>query len=108
MTQTQSRYRLDPDSRRQHILSVAVELAQKDSFEWLTRAAVAEAACVSPGLVSAYFKPFTELKREVLREAVRTKNIDILAQGMAARHPLVANLPMSLRDKVAKRLTAIS
>lgn len=103
-----NQYRLKPDARRQHILAVAVDLAQQDSFEWLTRAAVAEAAGVSPGLVSAYFSPFAELKREVLREAVRTKNIVILAQGMAVRHPIVAGLSEATRKKVAARLTAIS
>jgi len=99
------RKRLDPTDRRQLILNAAVSLAKKDHFEWLTRSAVAAAAGVSPGLVSNYFAPFVELKREVLREAVRTENLVILAQGMGAGHPIVKRAPAPLRAKIAQHLT---
>ena len=50
-----SKTRANPELRKEHILSVAVTMAETDGYSKITRDKIAEAAGVSMGLVTRYF-----------------------------------------------------
>lgn len=95
--------RLPPNERRAQILNVALELATESGYHKLTRHTVATNANVSLALVTHYF-PSDTLGAAVMREAVRTENLSIIAQGLACRDPIARRAPVELRRKAAAAL----
>lgn len=79
--------RAKKDMRREAILRAAVELSRKAGYMSVTRSDVAEAAGVSPALVTLYSKTMTQLRRDIMRHAVTDGVLEVIAQGLAARDP---------------------
>ena len=98
--------RLDPTIREASILAAAVKLSEKHGYSNITREMVAVAAKCSPALISAYYGSFEPLRSAVLRHAVVTSNLTILAQGLVARHRIALAAPQALKAKAAKLLIA--
>jgi len=97
-----SKTRTDPALRRQQILDVAVELARKGDYTRVTRGQVAEAAGCSGGLVTRYFKTMTQLKKAIIRAAVRDGVVEIVAQGIARRDPQARKASPDLKNEAAR------
>lgn len=77
--------RLLPDDRKYEILTAALIVAgAPGGWSKLTRDAVAREAKCAAGLVSKYFGTMTQMRRTVMRSAVLTENLPIVAQGLAA------------------------
>lgn len=79
--------RLDVIEREAAILKAAMETAEEVGYQWVTRDAIALRANCSAGLVNRYFGTMVELKRKVMREAVRVGNLKLIAEGLADRNP---------------------
>lgn len=94
-----NRTRRDPYSRKAEILSAAVKLAKKKPFNTIKRGEVAEAAGVSLSLVNHYFGDVNGLHAAIMREAVRSEHLAILASGIAAKHPAARRAPKKLKDR---------
>lgn len=90
--------------RNRIVMDAAIQLAKTEGYQFLTREAVAREAKVSTGTVSNAYGNVRELKRAVLREAVEKEIVEIIAQGMADRHPIVAGISLSLRQKAAEHI----
>lgn len=90
--------------REERILNAAIELAEADGYQWITRDRVAERAGVSTGTVSNTFGSIVELKRAVLRAAIERRNLRIVGQGLADEHPIVMGAPEALRRETAAYL----
>lgn len=73
--------------RTAQILAAALKLSVKSGYTNVTREAIAEAAKVAPGLVSHHMGTMPVLRRDIMREAVRTECLRVIAQGLAARDP---------------------
>lgn len=97
--------RMEPDNRRAAILTAAVKLAESNGYQTLTRDDVAQAAGISPALVTRYFYAMPELRRRVMEEAVRREILPVIAQGLAFGCPVAGKAPAWLR---AKALTALA
>lgn len=95
---TTTRIRLHPDKRRADILEAALDLATRDGWLTLTRDNVAQAAGVSPGLVSWYFLATDLLRAEVMQTAVEREVLSVVAEGIAARHANALAAPVELRQ----------
>lgn len=79
------KYRQEPADRKDQILSAAIKVAEKSGgFSRLTREAVAKEVGLSEGLVSKYFGTMTAFKRTIMRSAILTENLSIIAQGLAS------------------------
>lgn len=79
--------RTDPKTRRAEILKAAVGLSIGLHYSRVTREMIAQKCGLSPCLVSRYFGSMDSLRTEVIREGVRTRNTQIVAQGLSDRHP---------------------
>lgn len=72
---------------RQKILETAIAMSADGGFTRLTRDGVARAAGVADGMVNKCFGTVSGLRSAIIIEAIRTENLDVLGQGLAARYP---------------------
>lgn len=97
--------RLHPDARKQQILLGAMVLAGKSGgFATITRAAVAKECGCAESLVSKYCGTMINFRREIMRAAIRTENLSILAQGLACGDRCAQKAPPALRQKAIDTL----
>jgi len=86
-----SRQRVNAGIRRKQLLNIAIEQAAETCYDAITREKVAKAVGLSPALVNYYFNTTEELREEVLREAIATRHLGIIAQGFVKKEPLVCD-----------------
>ena len=79
--------RAKKDMRREAILRTAVELSRTNGYTSITRSEIATEAGVSPALITLYAKTMTQLRRDIMRRAIRDGVLEVIAQGLAARDP---------------------
>ncbi len=91
-----------PELRTATLLDVAVNLAAADGWRALTREAIARAAGVSTGLVSARLGTMEALRRSVMRAAVQRRVVRVVAEGLAAGHPAARRADADLRALAAE------
>lgn len=97
---------LNPKVRKAMILAVAVNLAETVGLNGLRRDEVAKAADVANGLVSRYFNTMPQLRRAVIRSAVHTENLTLIAQALAMREPEAMKASDELKKKALATLSA--
>lgn len=79
-----SKLRQKPDDRKYQILNAALVLAEKPGgFSKLTREFIAKEIGCADGLISKYFGTMTAFRRTIIRSAILTENLSIIAQGLA-------------------------
>ena len=93
--------RQHPNDRTRELLVVALKLAERTGWRTLTRDAIAEAASVSPGLVSARLGTMDDMRRSVMRLAVRERCLPVLAEGLAVRDRHALKADDALRQAAA-------
>lgn len=98
--------RANPTLRKAHILAAAVAMAKDTGYHKLTRDAVAESAGVSMGLVTRYFGTMNQLRRDVIRYAIRHNIPEIIAQGLANADDHAKKAPDELKARAKAILTA--
>lgn len=97
--------RLHPDDRKEQILTAAISVAARPGgWSKLTREAVARAANCTDSLISLHFGTMTEFKRKVMRAAIKTNNLPVIGQGVAAGDKTAAKLPDEIKDAALKSL----
>ena len=97
--------RLPPNDRRALVLEAALYAAEHRGYRCMTRDHIAARAEVSPSLVSLYLGTMPQLRRVVMREAVKRKIVRIVAQGLAERDPAALRADLALRARAADYLT---
>lgn len=95
------RKRAEPKLRREQILAAAIRDADLQGFSNITRESVAWAANVSPGLVSKYFGTITYLREVVMARAIQTRELRIIAQGLAVADPLATRADRALQEEAS-------
>lgn len=99
--------RLTPKERTAQILAAAITLAEKpQGFQSLTRENVATAAGCTPGLITRYYGTAKQLRRAVMRAAVKAENVQIIAQGIGVGDAHALKAPDHLKNKAAASLIA--
>jgi AcrR family transcriptional regulator len=96
--------RLKPKDRKAQILDEALRVAERHGVDRLAFKDVASAAQVSIGLVIHYFGTMTKLRRAVMREAVRTETVAVVARGIATGDPQALKAGAGLRSAAAEYL----
>lgn len=91
--------RLQPDDRKAQILDGAIELARTKGLGHITREAIAQRVGVSPALVSLYFGTMTELRRSIMRAAIKREVLEIVAEGLTTRDKQAAKASDDLKRR---------
>jgi AcrR family transcriptional regulator len=81
------RTRKEPHARKSDILEAALVEASESGFNNITRKGIAERAGVSDSLVNKYMGTLSQLRRTVMRQAVKHEHLTIIAQGIVTRNP---------------------
>jgi AcrR family transcriptional regulator len=101
-----SKKRMAPEARKDVILAVACRLAAAGThYERLTRDQIAAAAGITGSAVQYHFKTVAQLQRAIMRHAVATGALAVIAQGMASRDPHAMRAPHEMRVAAIKCLT---
>ena len=98
--------RLPPDTRHADILTAALDLARAEGLGSLTRKRVAQAAAVSPGLVTFRFLSTSLMRDAVMQAAVDRADLRVLADGIALRHATALAAPVEMRMAALESMMA--
>lgn len=93
------RTRLKPEKRKLDILAAAMLLAKDGGYNRITRDAIAGGAGVSMGLVTKYFGTMKQLRRDIMRHAIKDEVLPIILQGIAANDTHVKKASPELRQR---------
>jgi AcrR family transcriptional regulator len=94
-----------PDDRKYQILTAALAVAERPGgFSKLTREAVAKEVGCAESLISRYFGTIPSFKRTIIRSAILTENLAIIAQGLAIGDPHAQKADESLKRKALDTL----
>lgn len=96
--------RMAPDDRKQLIFTVAINLAKDIGYYNLTRVNVAKRAQVSIALVQKYFGTIRKLQISVLRYAMKRPILEVIAQGVIEKDPIIRKLNPQLRQDALQKL----
>lgn len=100
--------RLKPADRKQEILDAALRVASTPGgWAQLTRASVSVDADCAEGLVSRYFGTMAAFRRAIMRAAIVSKNLAVVAQGLAAGDPNAQKAPSELKAAAVKTLAGV-
>lgn len=100
-----TRQRLDPEQRRAAILNAAIQIAaQPGGWAKLTREAIARVAKCSEALPSRYFGTMSDIRSEVMGEAINRRELPVIAQGLACGHPVAIGAPDEIKTAALKTL----
>ena len=89
--------KLEARARITQILTAALEIAPARGYARLTREDIATRAKVPPSLITYHFGTMPELRRKIMREAVRVKCLPVIAQGIACRDRIALKAPQDVQ-----------
>lgn len=97
--------KLDARERTAQILKAALEVCSKQTtYSRVTRDQIAARAGCAPTLITYHFGTMNELRRDIMREAVRSECLPVIAQGLAARDRHALKAPEALRTRALQSL----
>lgn len=99
---------MSKDARKLAILAAAVAEAVQVGYQQVTREGIAQRADCAPGLVSFYFGTMVCMKRSIMSEAIRTRQLRIVAQGIADGHPKAKRVPDDLKREALQALMGVA
>ncbi len=83
--------------KKHDILLVALNLAENIGYTKVTRDSIARAAKVAMGTVTNQLGTMKQIRRSIIRQAIRTQNLTVIAQALVNKDPLVSKLDPELR-----------
>lgn len=93
--------KLQARERVAQILAAALEISPSKGYNRITRDEIAKRAGIPPTLISYHCGTMPELRRDIMREAVRVGCLPVIAQGLAARDRHALKAPPELRQRAA-------
>lgn len=91
--------------RQVFLVQAAITAAKRIGFLNITREHIATEAGISPPLVSRYLGDMDNIRTVIMKEAVRLEILPIIAQGLAAGHPVATGVSAGLRVLAAESLS---
>ena len=85
--------RLEPETRKEQILTAAVELAIESHYMLVTQSEIAKALDISPSLILAYFSTMDELRYAIIRKAIDTGVKQVILQASSMGRKLAHTIP---------------
>lgn len=96
--------RLKPEVRKDAILDAAVQLALSGGLNNVRLIPVAQRAGVTNGLVSHYFGTVKQLHRAIVRHAIHSEILPIVAQALAVGDSEARKAPEELKQRALNSL----
>jgi len=96
--------KLEARGRIAQILRAALEIAPKVGYARLTRDEIAKRAGIPSSLVAYHMGTMPELRRHIMREAVRAECLPVIAQGLAVRDRHAMKAPDEIKNRALDSL----
>ncbi len=96
--------RMTPTDRNAAILESAIVAAQAHGFSNVRLIHIAEQAKCSTALVISHYSTMPQMRRAIMRAAIKRGLLGIIANGLATKDPTALKAPEELRKKAAKSL----
>lgn len=106
MTIMKPQIKLDARTRVAQFLAAALDEAKRGSYQTVTREQIASACDVPPSLIHYHMGTMPELRRKVMREAVRVECLPVIAQGLAMKDRQALKASEELRARALATLGA--
>jgi len=91
--------KLPKKDRVAQLLAAALDLAVKVGYNNVTREAIAQRAGVADRLVSYHMGTMPTLRRDIVRQAVHTECLPVIAQAAVAKDKHLKKCPPALIQK---------
>ena len=95
---------MKPEKRKEDVLAAALPLAEEHGYNNVTRNQIAQAAGVSGSSIHYYFGTIGQLRRDLMRHAVKEESLAVIAQGLTAGDPQAQKAPEELRRRALDSL----
>jgi len=94
------------NDRKNDLLQAALRVAllAAGGYSRMTKEEIAKEAGCAPALVNRHFGTMPNLRRDVMRAAVREGNAAVVAQGLALKDPHAQKAPQALKEEAAALL----
>lgn len=99
-----SRTRKPAEVRKEELIAVTIKLCQINGIKSVTRKDIATAAGVAEALVSHHFGTMKQLQRDIVRHAIKSKDVTVTAQCVAAQYITMKEIPPGLFESVYAHL----
>lgn len=96
---------MKPADRKKQILDASVKIAKTRGYNHITREDIASEAQCATGLINRYFQTMLQLRRAVMRAAVKQGVLEIVAQGIVAKDPQAMKASEELKNRALASLT---
>lgn len=96
--------RMKIEARKEQLLNSALKLAEEHGYQSVTRKMIAENCDCTEGNVSrALGATMPQIKRDIMRHAVKSENLAVIAQGIVNKdsHALKADIDLRTRALAA-------
>lgn len=94
------------EQRTNEILAAALRVAERDGYACMRRDAIAEEAKVTGGLVTIRLGTMEQVRRSVMRQAIKNRSLRVVAEGLAAKDKHALKASPELRAEAAAWLAA--
>ena len=96
--------RLKPTERRRQILDAALKLAEQGHYMTVYREAIAAEVGIAGPTIHYHFTTMAKLRRAMMRQAVTTECLPVIAQGITSKDSQALRAPMELRARALASL----
>ena len=98
--------RFKPEIRKDMIIKVALALAVQHGYRQITRDQIADALDISGTTIHYHFKTMNQLRREIMRAAIKQKQFAVIAQGLGIKDPLTGKMSDELKRETISWIAA--
>jgi len=96
--------RKDPKVRKEEVLNAAIKVAKNTPYTQMTRLQVSEMAECAEGTINRYYGTMNQLRKAVMRRAVRDGIVNIVSLGLALHDTQAMESNAELRDKCSAKI----
>ncbi len=81
------------------LLEVAIKLAEAEGYSNVKRDEIARVAGVAMGTVNYHLGTMSKIKKSIVKHAIKTENLTIMAQAIIAKDPMSSKISDDLRSQ---------
>lgn len=96
--------KMSKKDRRESILEIALTLSEKHHYTTVTRNDISDKGGFAPSLIQYHFGTMNQLRRDIIRLAIKNENLVVIAQGLACKDKHALKAHPELKEKAVKHL----
>ena len=96
--------KLKPEARKAQVVATALKLAENSHYLEVTRVQVAKALDITPQSVRHYFSTMPQMRGDMVRAAIKSSNLVVIAQAVTAKDPRALKLS---RERIREAMEAL-